>query len=82
MNETNATLPVSAAPGHAARTEINRYAPLDGNDPGAALRAGLEITGICIAGIAVILTIYYFSLRLLAAAFPPKPADEAPEVDD
>jgi hypothetical protein len=58
----------------------NRFIALDGSDPAAALKAGLEITGICVVGIAVILTIYYTSLRILSACFPPKP--ETPEEDD
>lgn len=52
---------------------VNRFIALDGQDPAAALKAGLEITGICVVGIAIILTVYYVSLRILSACFPPKP---------
>ncbi len=56
----------------------NRFLKHDGTEPGAAFRAGLEISGICVIGIAIVLTIYYTGLRLLVALFPPKPdADPA-----
>lgn len=58
----------------------NRFIALDGHDPTAAMRAGLEITGVCVIGIAVILTLYYCSLRILSACFPPK--SEKAEEDD
>jgi len=54
----------------------HRYLRHDGIDAGAALRAGLEITGICIVAIAVILTVYYAGLRLLVAAFPARRGTE------
>jgi hypothetical protein len=72
------------APVPAAETQTavpNRFVALDGRDAKAALKAGLEITAICIVGIAIILTVYYASLRLLAAAFPPKP-ESGPGTDD
>lgn len=52
--------------------KINKFMVHDGTDPNAALKAGLEITGICVIGIAIILTLYYTSLRILTACFPPK----------
>ena len=60
----------------------NRYLRHDGSDAGAAFRAGLEISGICVVGIAIILTLYYAGLRILVALFPPKPAAEASQDDD
>ncbi len=50
----------------------NKYLAHDGRDPGAAMKDGLEITGICVIGLAVILTLYYTSLRILTACFPSK----------
>jgi hypothetical protein len=61
---------------------VNRFIKQDGTDAGGAFRAGLEISGICVVGIAIILTIYYVSLRILVALFPPKPATEATPDDD
>jgi hypothetical protein len=59
----------------AAPAAVNQYIRHDGTDPGAAFRAGLDITGICIVGIAVILTIYYITLKFMSGMF--KPAEEA-----
>ena len=55
----------------------NRFLKHDGTDAKAAMRAGLEISGICIVGITIILTLYYVSLRLLTVLFPPKADGES-----
>jgi hypothetical protein len=79
---TNDSTPFSAVPGTVAQPPTpNRYLQHDGTDASAAIKAGLEITGICIVGLAIILTLFYTSLRLLSAFFPPK-AEGAAEADD
>jgi hypothetical protein len=55
---------------------FNRYLVHDGTDAGAAFRAGLEITGICVVSIAIILALYYAGLKALVALFPPKAGSE------
>jgi hypothetical protein len=61
---------------------VNRYLRHDGTDASAAFRAGLEISGICVVGIAIILTLYYAGLRVLVALFPPKQTSEPTANDD
>jgi hypothetical protein len=61
---------------------VNRFLKHDGTDAGAALRAGLEISGICVVGLAIVLTIYYVGLRILVVLFPPKPEAKATVEDD
>lgn len=61
------------APGVQATVSVNRYVRLDGTDAWAAFKAGLEISGICVVGILVLLTIYYGSLKLMAGMFKPAP---------
>jgi hypothetical protein len=60
----------------------NRYLKNDGTDARAAMRAGLEISAICVVGITVILTLYYVSLRLLTVLFPPKSGGESSSEED
>lgn len=60
----------------------NRFVIRDGTDPSSALRGGLEISAICVIGLAVILTLYYTALRILVALFPPKQEDSPATEND
>jgi hypothetical protein len=60
----------------ASPSPVNQYIRHDGTDAGAAFRAGLDITGICIVGIALILTIYYITLKLMSGMFKPSQVPE------
>ncbi|MFO7535110.1 MAG: hypothetical protein R6X19_05415 [Kiritimatiellia bacterium] len=78
MNEET---PVTGVPQIEVQAAPNRFIVRDGADASSALRGGLEITAICVVSLAVILTLYYASLKLLVALFPPK-AETAPSAND